>query len=103
MLAEIVNQRVDRGEKIGRLRRDAEARELFDVGRYAARGVVRQKAVLLAACADGREQLADAFKEPVAQVQRAVKVEEKELFALKKIMVNHQSRLLFAVDRNEEE
>ena len=49
------------------------------------------------------EQLADAFKEPVAQVQRAVEVEKKELFALKKIMVNHQSRFLFAVDRDEEE
>ena len=103
MLAEIVNQRVDRGEKIGRLRHDAEARELFDVGRYAARGVVRQKAVLPAASADAGEQLADAGKKPVAQVQRAVEVEKKELFALKKIMVNHQSRLLFAVDRNEEE
>ena len=98
-----MNQRVDRGEKIGRFRRDAEACELFDVGRYAARGVVRQKAVLPAACADGREQLADAGKKPVAQVQRAVEVEKKELFALKRIMVNHQSRLLFAVDRNEEE
>ena len=103
MLAEIVNQRVDRGEKIGRLRHDAEARELLHVGLHAARGVVCQKAVLPAACADGREQLADAFKEPVAQIERTVEVEKKELFALKKIMVNHQSRFLFAVDRDEEE
>ena len=43
-------------------------------------------------------------KKPVAQVQRAVEVEEKELFALKKIMVNHQSRfflLSIAMKKNE--
>ena len=103
MLAEIVNERIDRGEKIGRLRRDAEARELLHVGLHAARGVVCQKAVLPAACANTGEQLADAGKEPVAQIERTVKVEKKELFALKQIMVNHWSRFLFAVDRDEEE
>ena len=103
MLAEIVNQRVDRGEKIGRLRHDAEACELLHIGLHAARGVVRQKAVLPAAGANTGEQLADAGKEPVAQIERTVEVEKKELFALKQIMVNHWSRFLFAVDRDEEE
>ena len=40
MLAEIVNQRVDRGEKIARLRRDTEARELFNDGYNCSQAVL---------------------------------------------------------------
>ena len=77
---QIVDRRVRRGQKVLRRSLDPEPRQLCDVGVGAARGIVRQKKIPPAAFSHMAQKIERAVKKSLAEIDRAVHVEQEQPF-----------------------